>query len=58
MLFLEWRVAFDIVRVVTAVSRLILDFNDTTVYMENVALAAASLDLHATVNSDFDRLRT
>ena len=40
------------------VSRLILDFNNTTVCVENVTLTAATLDLYATVSGDFDRLRT
>ena len=58
MLFLEWRVAFGIVQVVTAISRLILDFNDTIVCVENETLTAASLDLYATVDGDLDGLRT
>ena len=40
------------------VSRLILDFNDTTVCVESGTLTAASLDLYATVGGDFDGLRT
>ena len=40
------------------VSRLILDFNNTTVCVENGTLTAASLDLYVTVGGDFDRLRT
>ena len=40
------------------VSRLILDFNNTTVCVENETLTAASLDIYVTVGGDFDKLRT